>query len=366
MNRPGLAIGSLLVFALTSSASAESGPDLDDIRLPSGFSIELYTNEVPNARSLALGEQGTIFVATRKDGRVYAVVARENEAPRVVTIAKDLNMPNGVAFHDGNLYVAEVSRISRYSDIESSLESIPEPEVVNETFPSERHHGWRYIDFGLDGKLYISIGVPCNICKKEGFGNITRLNADGSGKEIVATGIRNSVGFTWHPETGEMWFTDNGRDMLGDDVPADELNHLRSFGAHFGYPFCHAGEISDPEFGEQGKCRDFTAPALKLGPHVAALGLKFYTGDMFPPKYRGQLFIAEHGSWNRSEKIGYRIMLVRMGDNGPSGYEVFADGWLKGDEVSGRPVDLLFLDDGSMLVSDDKSGSIYRISYQHP
>lgn len=366
MNRPGIAPGSLLVFALTLSASAESGSGLDDIRLPSGFSIELYTNEVPNARSLALGEHGTIFVATRKDGRVYAVVPRKDEAPRVVTVAKDLDMPNGVAFHDGDLYVAELSRISRYSDIESSLESIPEPEVVNDTFPSERHHGWRYIGFGPDGKLYISIGVPCNICKKEGFGNITRLNADGSGKEIVASGVRNSVGFTWHPETGEMWFTDNGRDMLGDDVPPDELNHLRSFGAHFGYPFCHAGEISDPEFGEQGDCKDFTPPALKLGPHVAALGIKFYTGDMFPPEYRGQLFIAEHGSWNRSEKIGYRIMLVRMGDNGPSGYEVFADGWLNGDEVAGRPVDLLFLDDGSMLVSDDKSGSIYRISYRNP
>ena len=366
MNRLEIVIGSLLAVALTLPASAEAGPGLDDIRLPSGFSIKLYTNEVPNARSLASGEQGTIFVATRKDGRVYAVVPRENDAPRVVTIAKDLNMPNGVAFHDGDLYVAEVSRISRYSDIESNLESIPEPEVVNDTFPSERHHGWRYIGFGPDGKLYISIGAPCNICNKEGFGNITRLNADGSGKEIVATGIRNSVGFTWHPETGEMWFTDNGRDMLGDDVPPDELNHLRSFGAHFGYPFCHAGEISDPEFGEQGNCRDFTAPALKLGPHVAALGIKFNTGDMFPPKYRGQLFIAEHGSWNRSEKIGYRIMLVRMGENGPSGYEVGADGWLKEDDVSGRPVDLLFLDDGSMLVSDDKSGSRYRISYQSP
>ncbi len=364
MNRPEIAIGSLLVLALTLSASAEAGPGLDDIRLPSGFSIELYTNEVPYARSLALGEHGTIFVATRKDGRVYAVVPRENDAPRVVTVAKDLKMPNGVAFHDGDLYVAELSRIIRYSDIESSLESIPEPQVVNDSFPSERRHGRRYIDFGPDGMLYISIGVPCNICKKEGFGNITRLNADGSGKEIVATGIRNSVGFTWDPETGEMWFTDNGRDMLGDDVPPDELNHLRSIGAHFGFPFCHAGDISDPEFGEQGDCKDFTAPALKLGPHVAPLGIKFNTGDMFPPEYRGQLFIAEHGSWNRSEKIGYRIMMVRMGDNGPDGYEIFADGWLQEDEVSGRPVDLLFLDDGSMLVSDDKSGSIYRISYQ--
>ena len=366
MKRPGIAIGSLLFVAVAIPAGAESDLHLDAIRLPSGFSIELYTNEVPDARSLALGEQGTVFVATRRDGRVYAVVPRENEAPRVVTVAKDLNMPNGVAFHDGDLYVAELTRVSRYSDIEKNLENIPEPEVVNDTFPAEAHHGWRYIDFGPDGKLYISIGSPCNICDKEGFGNITRLNADGSGKEIVAHGIRNSVGFTWHPESGDLWFTDNGRDMLGDDLPPGELNHLTSFGAHFGFPFCHAGDISDPEFGEQGDCKDFTTPALKLGPHVAPLGIKFYAGDMFPGDYRGQLFIAEHGSWNRSEKIGYRIMLVRMGDNGPFAYEVFADGWLNGDEVSGRPVDLLFLDDGSMLVSDDKSGNIYRISYRKP
>jgi glucose/arabinose dehydrogenase len=358
-----MVFGSVLLAASALSASAESGTGLDDIRLPTGFAIEIFTNEVPEARSLALGEKGTIFVATRRAGRVFAVVPRGNKAPRVVTIASDLDMPNGVAFHDGDLYVAEVTRISRYEDIESTLENIPEPKIISDTFPAEHYHGWRYMDFGPDGKLHISIGAPCNVCDQEGFGNITRLNPDGSGKEIVAYGIRNSVGFTWHPDTGEMWFTDNGRDMLGDDVPPDELNRVGKIASHFGFPFCHAGEISDPEFGAQGDCGNFIAPALKLGPHVAPLGIEFYTGDMFPAEYRGQLFIAEHGSWNRSEKIGYRIMLVRMGDNGPSGYEIFADGWLNGGEVSGRPVDLLILDDGSMLVSDDKSGSIYRISY---
>jgi glucose/arabinose dehydrogenase len=361
MNRVALTL--LIFLALTSPASADSG-ELQNIRLPAGFSIKVLTDEVPDARSLTQGDQGTIFVATRKEGRVYAVIPRENEAARVVTIANGLNMPNGVAFHDGDLYVAEVTQISRYKDIESRLDDIPKPEIINDSFPSERHHGWRYIDFGPDGMLYISIGAPCNICNKEGYGNISRLNADGSGREIVASGIRNSVGFTWHPQTSEMWFTDNGRDMLGDDIPPGELNRITSEGAHFGFPFCHAGEISDPEYGDQGDCKDYTAPAQKLGPHVAPLGIEFYTGDMFPAAYRGRLFIAEHGSWNRTEKIGYRIMTVRIDDEGASDYEVFAEGWLEGGEVSGRPVDLLLLGDGSMLVSDDQSGSIYQISYE--
>ncbi len=365
MNRMGFSLASLIIAGLTLSASAEPG-SLQDIRLPPGFSIDVFTNEVPDGRSLAQGDEGTIFVGTRRDGRVYAVVPRDNETPRVVTVASDLKSPNGVAFHDGDLYVAETTRISRYSDIESNLDNIPEPEVIIDSLPSERRHGRRYIDFGPDGKLYISIGAPCNICNKEGYGNISRLNPDGSGREIVAYGIRNSVGFTWHPQTGEMWFTDNGRDMLGDDVPPDELNHLTTPGSHFGYPFCHAGEISDPEYGDQGDCKDFTSPAQKLGPHVAPLGIEFYTGDMFPAVYQGQLFIAEHGSWNRTEKIGYRIMMVRIDKEGPYEYGTFADGWLKDGEVSGRPVDLLLLEDGSMLVSDDHSGSIYRISYKEP
>ena len=359
------ALATLVLLGLTPAASADSAT-LRDIRLPPGFAIEVFTDEVPDGRSLAVGDQGTIFVATRKDGRVYAVVPRENETPRVLTIASDLNIPNGVAFRDGDLYVAEVTQISRYRDIESKLDDIPAPEVINDSFPAERHHGWRYIGFGPDGKLYISIGAPCNICNKEGYGNISRLNADGTGREIIASGVRNSVGFSWHPQTGEMWFTDNGRDMLGDDIPSGELNRMTSKGAHFGFPFCHAGEISDPEFGDQGDCKDFTAPAKKLGPHVAPLGIEFYTGEMFPAEYRGRLFIAEHGSWNRTEKIGYRIMTVTIGDAGPTNYEVFAEGWLKDGEVSGRPVDLLLLEDGSMLVSSDKSGSIYRISYKEP
>jgi glucose/arabinose dehydrogenase len=243
------------------------------------------------------------------------------------------------------------------------LNDTPVAEVLDIDLPSKKHHGWRYIGFGPDGKLYISIGMPCNICNEAGFGQIVRMNADGSERETYAEGVRNSVGFTWHPDSGHLWFTDNGRDMLGDDLPPDELNHASASGQHFGYPYCHAGEIVDPKLGEGKDCSDYRPPAQKLGPHVASLGVKFYTGDMFPAEYRGQVFIAEHGSWNRSKKSGYRITLVELEDGVPVSYEPFATGWLQGEAVSGRPVDLLVLPDGSMLLSDDHAGKLYRISY---
>ncbi len=277
-----------------------------------------------------------------------------------------MKMPNGIAFYDGDLYVAENHRIIRYNDIEANLGEIPKPEVVIDSLPTESYHGWRYIDFGPDGMLYISIGAPCNVCDREGFANISRMNVDGSEQEVVARGVRNSVGFSWHPDNGEIWFTDNGRDMLGDNVPPGELNHAPKIGMHFGFPFCHGGDIPDPDFGEQRDCDEFVAPAQKLPAHVAPLGMLFYTGNMFPDEYDGQILIAEHGSWNRSKKVGYRISLVRMANGKADGYEVFADGWLENEESSGRPVDLLVLDDGSMLVSDDQNGIIYRISYSRP
>ena len=337
---------------------------LEDIVLPPGFVIEEYA-DVPNARSLALGDNGTLFVSNRKGRSVYAVVP-DGGGTRTIELAKDMNAPNGIAVHDGDLYIAEIDRVTRYADIEARLESPPEPELLNIELPSDRHHGWRYIGFGPDGKLYISIGAPCNVCDEAGYAEIVRMNPDGSGRETFASGIRNSVGFTWHPETNEMWFTDNGRDMLGDDLPACELNRAAKPGLHFGFPYCHAGELLDPKFGEGRNCADYTPPARDLGPHVAPLGVKFYTGEMFPGEYRDQIFIAEHGSWNRSKKIGYRITLVRLEDGAPVSYEPFAHGWLQGESVSGRPVDLMVIDDGSMLVSDDLSGKIYRISYQEP
>lgn len=338
---------------------------LDDIELPPGFSIEEYA-DVPNARSLALGDNGTLFVANRKGQSVYAVVADEAGKTRTIELADDLNAPNGIAFHDGDLYVAEIDRVSRFVDMEKRLDDVPEAEILDIDLPSKRHHGWRYIGFGPDNKLYISIGAPCNVCDEAGFAEIVRMDPDGSNRETFASGIRNSVGFTWHPESGELWFTDNGRDMMGDDIPPCELNRASGPGQHFGFPYCHAGEILDPKFGKGKNCADYRAPARKLGPHVAPLGVKFYTGKMFPAEYQGQIFIAEHGSWNRSKKIGYRITLVRLENGSPVSYEPFAHGWLQGESVSGRPVDLIVLDDGSLLVSDDLSGKIYRISYRDP
>jgi glucose/arabinose dehydrogenase len=354
--------GLLLVFLLSVQSSALADVDLDDIKLPRGFEIEVYAH-VPNARSLAMGDNDVVFVSNRRGNSIYAVVPSGDANPQVIEVARDLDMPNGIAFYDANLYVAEVGRILLYRNIMSRLTQPPAPEVLDIQLPGERHHGWRYIGFGPDGKLYVSIGAPCNICNRddEGFGQIWRMNPDGSGQEVFARGVRNSVGFTWHPETGELWFTDNGRDMMGDNLPPDELNRAPVAGLHFGYPFCHGGEVLDPEFGGDQDCKSYVAPAQKLGPHVASLGVKFYTGDMFPPEYRGQVFIAEHGSWNRSKKIGYRVMVVMLEDGVPVSYEPFARGWLKGDKIAGRPVDLLVLRDGSMLVSDDHSGLIYRI-----
>ena len=348
------------------SAFSQSAPALADIKLPPGFAIEIWSDDVPNARSLALGDNGTVFVATRSDGRVFALIPQAEGVPRVVTIAEHLKMPNGIAVFDGDLFVAENHRIIRFDDIEAHLDNVPEPVVIIDTLLAESHHGWRYIDFGPDGKLYIALGAPCNVCEREGSANISRMNPDGSEQEIFAEGIRNSVGFTWHPQTGELWFTDNGRDMLGDDLPPGELNRAPRPGMHFGFPYCHGGDIPDPEFGQKRDCAEFEPPAQKLGPHVAPLGLLFYTGEMFPAEYQGRVLIAEHGSWNRSKKIGYRISMVRLDDGVPISYEVFADGWLKDESVSGRPVDILQLDDGSLLVSDDQNGVVYRIAYTRP
>lgn len=343
---------------------------LDQVNLPEGFAIEVYA-EVEDARSMVMSPGGVLFVGSKKSkGSVHAIVDTDGDhkADKRWTIDTDLEMPNGVAFKDGDLYVAEVSRILKYPNIEASLQTPPEPEIINDDYPTETHHGWKYIAFGPDGKLYVPVGAPCNICEPdEIFATITRLNTDGSGREIFAKGIRNTVGFTWHPTTKELWFTDNGRDMMGDEVPYCELNYAPEPGMHFGYPYCHQGDVKDPEFGDKRPCSDFVAPADKLGPHVAPLGLKFYTGTMFPEKFRGQLFVAEHGSWNRSKKIGYNVSLVTMdGSNKVSGHEVFASGWLDDakQDAWGRPVDVLPLEDGSMLVSDDKANVIYRISYQ--
>jgi glucose/arabinose dehydrogenase len=352
---------SVVLFLLCSTSSVIAS--VDDIQLPPGFSIEEYA-DVPKARSLALGDRGTLFVSNRKGRSVYAVVEDDDGRTQTIELLDGMSTPNGIAYYDGDLYVAEIDRVYRYANVEDRLDDMPRGEVLDIDLPSNRSHGWRYIGFGPDGKLYISIGAPCNVCDELGYAQIIRVNPDGTERETFASGVRNSVGFTWHPETRDLWFTDNGRDMLGDDLPPCELNHAPRQGLHFGFPYCHGGDILDPKFGKDRDCANYTPPVQKLGPHVAPLGVKFYTGDMFPPEYRGQVFIAEHGSWNRSKKIGYRISLVRLDGDTAISYEPFAFGWLQGEQVSGRPVDLIVKQDGSLLVSDDQAGKIYRISYK--
>jgi glucose/arabinose dehydrogenase len=356
-----------LAAALSGQTPAPARLPLETLKLPPGFSISLFADNVPNARSMTLGPAGTVFVGTRTAGNVYAVIDadRDQKAERVVTIARGLEMPNGVAMRNGSLFVAEVSRILRFDNIEASLDKPPAPAVVIDSYPKDRHHGWKFMAFGPDGWLYVPVGAPCNVCERPDprYSSITRIRPDGSGLEVFASGVRNTVGFDWHPVTKELWFTDNGRDMLGDDVPPDELNVAPAKGLHFGFPYCHAGTISDPEFGAGRPCAGFTPPARPLGPHVAALGLRFYTGAMFPASYRNQILIAEHGSWNRSVPIGYRVMKVTLSGSRVTGYEPFAEGWLQGRKAWGRPVDVLVMPDGAVLVSDDQAGVIYRISY---
>lgn len=358
-----------LLAGLAALAAHAQGLPLDAISLPPGFRIELFAR-VPNARAMALGADNTVYVGSRGAGKVHAVRFDAGyRAIQPLLVAEGLPMPAGVAYRNGALYVSAVDRVLRFDDIEQQLSRLPgerpRATVVRDTFPGETHHGWKFIAFGPDGKLYVPVGAPCNICEPDPdrYANILRMEADGSNLEVFARGVRNSVGFDWHPQTKELWFTDNGRDWLGDDSPPDELNHAPRAGLHFGYPYCHGSKLADPEFGRKRACADFTPPAQNLGPHVAALGMRFYTGTMFPPEYRNQILIAEHGSWNRSSKIGYRITLVRLEGNRAASYEPFATGWLRGEAAWGRPADVLVLRDGSLLVSDDHAGALYRITY---
>jgi glucose/arabinose dehydrogenase len=352
-------------IVLACPAFAQRLP-LERIKLPPGFEISVFAENVPNARSLALGKNNVLFVSTRSAGKVYAVRYRDGRSTQVITLASGLNMPNGIALRDGALYVAEVNRVLRFDDIEARLDHPPTPAVVTERFPGDGHHGWKFIRFGPDGMLYVPVGAPCNVCDPDAdrYALISRIRPDGSGYEVYARGVRNSVGFDWHPETGELWFTDNGRDMMGDDMPSDELNHAPRPGMHFGFPYCHQGDTPDPEHGGKRACAALAPPAAKLGPHVAALGMRFYAGSQFPAEYRHNIFIAEHGSWNRSKKIGYRIARVAVSAGKVVRHEVFAEGWLQGESVWGRPVDVEVMPDGSLLVSDDYAGAVYRISYR--
>jgi len=369
--RPWLAtwFGGALICSLgCAPVQAQGDLPVATLRLPPGFTVEVIAR-VPNARAMTMGAAGTLFVGSASAGKVYALTlpppGAKGEAVSHV-IASGLREPAGVAFRDGALYVSAVSRILRFDDIERRLADPPAPAIVSDRFPTDGHHGRKFIAFGPDGKLYVPVGAPCNICEPDPdrYANIMRMNRDGSGLEVYARGVRNSVGFDWDPRTGELWFTSNGRDLLGDDSPPDTLNHAPGPGLHFGYPYCHGGTLPDPEFGTKRACSAFRPPAQNLGPHVAALGMRFYTGTQFPAAYRNRIFIAEHGSWNRSRKIGYRVTMVTLDGNKAVRYEPFAEGWLQGESAWGRPADVLVALDGSLLVSDDYAGAIYRIRYR--
>ena len=351
----------LLALGYLAPSHADDLP-LARLQLPPGFEIELFVR-VPNARQMALGNN-TLFVGSMRAGKVYAIPLQGSRKP--VVIADGLNMPVGVAFRNGDLYVSAVSRILRLRDIEARLNKPPRPETVSSGYPGDTHHGWKFIAFGPDGRLYVPVGAPCNICEPDPdrYATITALDVATGKIEVVARGVRNTVGFDWHPQSGELWFTDNGRDWLGDDAPPDELNRLSKPGEHFGYPHCHGGKVADPEFGQTRRCAEFVPPVHNLGAHVASLGMRFYTGKQFPERYRNAVFIAEHGSWNRSSKAGYRVSMVRLQGNRAVSYEPFVSGWLEKESAWGRPADVLVMPDGSLLISDDHAGAIYRVVYR--
>ena len=371
-----VAVGLVAGGVLTGRLRAADGPPVERLKAPAGFTVEVYATGVTLARQMTVAPSGTVFVGAMRLGpkagnSIHALVDRNKDhaVDEVVVVATGLEMPNGVAFHKGALYVAEMTRILRFDDVEKHLGQPQTPKVVIDKLPGTAQHGWKTIRFGPDGKLYVTIGAPCNVCEvkpeEPRTASIARMNPDGTGFEIVARGVRNSVGMAWHPSTKELWYTNNGRDMLGDEVPPDTLNRVTKAGQDFGFPYCHAGEVSDPEFGKLKACSSFTPPAQKLGAHVAPLGLAFYTGKMFPEAYRNQVFIAEHGSWNRSKKSGYRVSLVRLDGKGNAvGYEPFLQGWLESEKNWGRPADVLVMPDGALLVSDEMANAVYRVSYR--
>ena len=345
--------------------------EIDEIKLPDGFKISVYAR-VKNARAMTMSANGILYVGSRKEGKVYAVVDsnQDGKADEVTIVAENLHYPTGVTWHQDRLYVSEVSRILLFDSIDHVYRKKPSYRIFPYTFPSEEHHGWKFIRIGPDGYLYVPVGAPCNICLRNDdprFASIMRISLNGKNSEIIAHGVRNTVGFDWNPISGTFWFTDNGRDWMGDDLPPCELNVLKKKGNHFGFPYCHGNQIQDPDYGKKASCDTFISPAMMLGPHVAPLGMRFYNHTRFPKKYHNGIFIAEHGSWNRTKPIGYRITFVPVHQDEALGYEVFASGWLRSDGSRwGRPADVLVTPQGDLLISDDYGDAIYRITYSHP
>lgn len=357
----------LLFTALLSMASAFAAKEmsalhLNRLKVPKGFSVELVAR-VPNARQMALSEKGILFVGSKEEGKVFALDLKAPE--KIYVLAEKLEMPSGIALHHGDLYFSQISTVHRIPNAETQFKTPAKAVLVNDQLPDKGHHGWKFIAFGPDGKLYVPVGAPCNLCNadKKDFATIRRMNADGSGIEVIARGVRNSVGFDWNPSTNELWFTENGRDWLGDNTPPDELNRLEKVGSHFGFPFCHAGTIVDPDFGKEKKCSETVPPVKNLGAHVAALGMRFGAKTNFPVKYRTGIFIAEHGSWNREKKNGYRVSFVGLEGNKATSYEPFLEGFVIDEKSWGRPADVLVEPSGSLLVSDDQGGAIYRVKF---
>lgn len=356
------------VSPLCLAAQSEYETVLKQLHLPPGFKISIFADNLPSARSLALGDKGVVYVGSRQ-GNVYAVQDKDGDgvAEQRYVLAEQLYLPNGVAYKNGALYIAEVNRIIRLDNIGERLLNPPKPVVVFDKFPSDKHHGWKYLRFGPDGKLYTAVGAPCNICEpdREIYASLLRLDADGGNMEILARGIRNTVGFDWEPRTGHLFFNDNGRDYLGEDVPPDELNEWSRQGEHFGFPYCHAGNIVDPQFGGDKQCAHSLPPVWKYKAHIAPLGMRFYTGTQFPDQYYKQLLVAQHGSWNRTQPQGYQVIMIKFSIGRPYAEQAFISGWLTdAGDVLGRPVDILQMPDGSVLISDDKLGVIYRVEYK--
>jgi glucose/arabinose dehydrogenase len=334
------------------------------LKLAPGFNIEVYASGMANARSLALGDKGTVFVGSRLVDKVYAIVNKDGKR-EVKVLASGLYRPNGVAFHNGTLYIAELSKISKIEHVEDVLDNPPKPTVIYDNLPKDEAHGWKFIAVGPDNKLYVPVGQPGNnVLHDDAHGQIRRINLDGTGAEVVALGVRNSVGFDWNPETKQMYFTDNGRDWLSEDLPNDELNRITKVGEDFGAPYCYQGDVPDPEFGWGHSCKEFTPPVGLMGPHAAALGMRFYTGSMLPKSFKNEIIIARHGSWNRSRKFGGDVVVVRLEKDGKvKSIEPIVSGFLQDNSYIGRPVDVLQMKDGSMLISDDWNGAVYRLTY---
>jgi glucose/arabinose dehydrogenase len=354
---------------MTETPAAEI--PIDKLKVPKGFKVEIWATGIPGGRAMARGDKGKIYVGTRIIGRVYEVTDEGGKRTSRIVIDK-LTQPAGVAFADGSLYVFAIDKVLRFDGIEDNPGVQPVDLTDKFNLPPEQHHNWKYIRFGPDKKLYVPFGAPCNICEPpEQYGQIRRYNPDGSGMEVLARGIRNSVGFDFHPKTGELWFTDHGRDWMGDDGPQDELNRISKPGLFFGFPYCHAQGIPDRDIKKADPCKGVTKPVTLMGPHAASMGVLFYTGSMFPAAYKDTIFVARKGSWNRTKPFGFDVVNVRVSADGKNARVTpFMTGFQNPKatkyEFWGRPAYLLQMPDGALLVSDEQMGAIYRVSYTAP